>query len=147
KGSDEFRRVISAEGQKRWTENARSLLVGTGIRKYDELATMSAGRFEVDQFTLLIQSSADVGAFETSLWTLLAVLGAIGFALYLWLFVMLARDIVPSLAGSRLRGPQYVIAAWAGVAIISWFFTFWLFGGYPSFELFLAILAKGMIED
>ncbi len=147
RGSDEFRRVISAEGQKRWTENTRSLLVGTGIRKYDELATLAAARFEVDAFTLLIQSSADVGAYETSLWSLLAVLGAIGFALYAWLLASLARKVVPYLAAHTLRGPDFVIAAWAGTALISWFFTFWLFGGFPSFEVFLGVLAMAMIED
>lgn len=147
KGSDEFRRVISAEGQKRWTEDAKTLVFGTGIRRFDELATMSAMWFEMDAFTLLIQSSADVGAFETSLWTLLAVLGIVGFGLYAWLLALLSREIVAVLATSVLHGADYVIAAWAGLALISWFFTFWLFGSYPSFEIFLGILAKGMIED
>ena len=53
-------------------------------------------------------------------------------ALYFWLFVLLARDIVPFFGRSKLRGPDFVIAAWAGVALISWFLTFWLFGVHPS---------------
>ena len=147
KGSDEFRRVLSAEGLKRWTESRQSLLFGTGTRRFDENVMMLAARFEMDPFTLLIQSSADVGAYETAFWTLLAVLGIVGLLLYAWLLLELLRSILPALKSWRLQGPDFVIVAWAGMAMIGAFFTCVLFGSYPSFEIFLAVLAKGVIED
>ena len=147
KGSDEFRRVISAEGFKRWTDSRESLLFGAGIRRFEESYFATASRFEMDPFTLIIQSAADVGAYETTLWTLLGVLGLVGLVLYAWLLLELMRSILPALRSWRLRGPDFVIVAWAVMAGIGAFFTCVLFGSYPSFEIFLAILAKGMIED
>jgi hypothetical protein len=147
KGSDEFRRVISLEGKKRWTESPRNLLFGAGIRRFDESFFAAASRFEMDPFTLLIQSAADVGAYETTLWTLLGVLGLFGLVLYALLLLSLLRSILPALQTWKLKGANFVVVAWACLAIISAFFTCVLFGSYPSFEIFLAILAKGLVED
>ena len=103
--------------------------------------------FSAEHDTLLIQSAADVGAYETTLWTLLGVLGIVGLVLYAWLLLEFLRSILPVLRNWRLRGPDFLIVAWAGMALIGAFFTCVLFGSYPSLEIFLAILAKGLIED
>lgn len=147
KGSDQFREVISTEGYNRWTSSPTSLLIGVGIKPFDENATLQASRFEVDSFTLVIQSSADVGAYETGLWTVLAVTGGVGFILYGWLLISLGRDCIRAVQAGHLRGGELAICAWAGCALVGWFLTCYLYGGFPSFELFLGFLAKAVVED
>lgn len=147
KGSDQFREVISTEGYNRWTSSMTTMLVGVGIKPFDENATLQAARFEVDSFTLVIQSSADVGAYETGLWTVLAVTGAVGFVLFSWLLVSLGYDCVRAVQAGHLVGGELAICAWAGCALFGWFLTCYLYGGFPSFELFLGFLAKAVVED
>ncbi len=147
KGSDQFRSVISAEGQARWTASPRSIAFGTGIRPFDENFFFAASRFEVDAFTLLIQSAADVGAYETGLWTVLAVTGLTGALLYAWLMLQLILRLLPPIRAGITEGAGYVITVWAAGALISWFPTCFLFGAYPSFEIFLGIVALGYVED
>ena len=147
KGSDEFRSVISAEGRKRWSENARTLLFGTGIRRFDENVIMAASRFELDPFTLMIQVAADVGGYETTIWTLLAVLGLVGLLLYAGLFLAFLRRILPALSGTRFAGSDFVVVAWATIYMVGVFLTCALFGGFPSFEIFLGVLALAIIQD
>ncbi len=147
RGSDQFREVISNEGLVRWTSSWQTMFVGVGIRPFDENATFMASRFEVDAFTLMVQSSADVGAYETGLWTVLAVTGGVGFLLYAWLLVSFSREIVRAIRAGHLRGGELVICAWAGCSLIGWFFTCYLYGGFPSFELFLGFIAMAVVED
>lgn len=147
KGSDQFRTVISDEGYRRWTSSTESLVVGVGIRPFDEGATLMAARFEVDAFTLLIQSSADVGAYETAIWTVLAVTGGLGFLLFSGLLIVLSRDAVRAVQAGHLRGGELAVCAWAAAAMIGWFPTCFLYGGFPSFELFLGFIAKAVVED
>lgn len=147
KGSDQFRSVISDEGYRRWTASPKNFVLGTGIRPFDESSTLMAQRFEVDAFTLLIQSSADVGAYETSLWTLLAITGLTGFLLFAWLQATLARDVIASIRVNHLRGGELAICAWAAVFLTGWFLTFFIYGGFPSFEIFLGLIAKAVVED
>lgn len=147
KGSDQFREVISKEGYNRWTESTKSIVLGYGIRPFDENATLAASRFEVDAFTLTIQSSADVGAYETSLWTILAVVGGAGMLLYIGLNISLIRDILPAIRAGHLRGGELAICAWAACTLLAWFFTNFLYGGFPSLELFLGLMAKAVVED
>ncbi|MBS0659702.1 MAG: hypothetical protein JSR82_15790 [Verrucomicrobia bacterium] len=147
KGSDQFRSVISDEGYRRWSGSLQSFAVGVGVRPYDEAATLMAQRFEVDAFTLLIQSSADVGAYETGLWTVLAVTGVVGMALFAWLLISFSKDVVGALHAGHLFGSELAICIWAAMAMIGWFFTCPFYGGFPSFELFLGFIAKAVVED
>ena len=46
-----------------------------------------------------------------------------------------------------MDGYGRVIVIWAASSQITWFLTIYLFGAFPSMEIFLAILALGYVED
>jgi hypothetical protein len=147
RSSDYFRQTLSNEGYRRWTESPQTLLFGTGIRRFDLGFILNAAKFELEGSTLVVQASADVGAYETSFWSILAVLGLVGMVLYASLLGLLAREVIPAVSKRHYPGPKFVATTWAAFALAGWFVTCWILGGFPSFEIFIGLMAKAIIED
>ena len=148
RGSDEFHTVLRAEGLRRWTASPKNFVVGTGVKPFDVASVMNVGRFEVDQFSLLTQMCADNGGYESALWTVLAVLGAVGFFLYAGLLLPWLRQFFLAVQSRTWRGEQLIIIAWACGSIATWFAMMnFCMATYPSFEIFFAILALAIIAD
>ncbi|OAI42337.1 hypothetical protein AYO41_04395 [Verrucomicrobia bacterium SCGC AG-212-E04] len=147
KGSNLFRQVISAEGYDRWTSTTRTILVGTGMRPFDENYFANASRFELEVFTLLIQNAADVGAYETALWSILAVTGLVGAGLFVFLILSILMRMVPVIPKLRVEGYGWVCVAWAAASLVCYLLLAPFGGGFPSFELFLSLIALAYIED
>ena len=147
KGSGRFREVISEEGRKRWLESTRTFVIGTGIRPFDEAYFASSSRFEVEEFTLLVQNAADVGAYETGLWTMLAVTGLAGLVLFFWACISLLRGLLRGLRELPTDGFGRAFAAWGAAALVSFLLLCVLAGGFPSFEIFLAMIGLAYLQD
>lgn len=147
RGSDEFHTTLRAEGLRRWTADPKNIAVGTGIKPFDVGSVLNVGRFEVDQFSLLTQMCADNGGYESALWSVLAVLGAVGFFLYAGLLLPWLRQLFLAVRSRKWRGEQFIIIAWACASIATWFVMMNFYGSYPSFEIFFAILSMAVIAD
>ena len=70
--------ILPGEAYHRWSANLQSMAVGTGIKKFQPFVKDWAAGREALYFNGKV--SADMGAYESGFWTLLAVTGAIGFA-------------------------------------------------------------------
>jgi hypothetical protein len=108
---------------------------------------MNVGYFEIDPSSLLVQMVADNGAYESGLWAVLAVTGTVGLLLYSCLLLPWLWQFFTVLRRQRWRGEQFIIIAWACASIATWFAMMNFYGSFPSFEIFLAILALALIAD
>ena len=147
RGSDEFHTTLRAEGLRRWMSSPRNVVLGTGIKPFDVGSVLNVGRFELDQYSLLTQMCADNGGYESALWAVLAVVGAVGFFLYAGLLLPLLRQLFVTLQSGVWRGEAFIIIAWACGSIATWFAMMNYYGGFPSFEIFFAILAISLVAD
>ncbi len=146
KASNEWHRVaLPSEAYKRWTESSRSMAFGTGIRPYNPLElNIFYGR---DFIYAMAQVSADMGAYESGFWTVLAVTGLVGLGLYLWLLGWLLMQLLPVLFKRGMRDVVWAALFWACYSIVSWIVFAVPSGTYPSFEIFIGLLALAAIRD
>jgi hypothetical protein len=142
--SDEWHSGLRDEGLHRWTESPFTFLFGYGIRPSPLL--YETKEFQLDAKTA-INTSANVAAYESGLWTVLAVVGAVGFLFYFFLFFHFWRLTLPYFlrppSGQMWEGFLF----WGCYSSLAWFATCHFQGGFPSLELFLIILATDLLDD
>lgn len=144
-GSNLWHQELPREAYHRWTDNMSTLAFGTGIRPYDPAAQQQTGG--ADYLYTQIKYSADVGAYESGFWTVLAVTGSVGISLYLFVLLYYLWALFPVVWRHGMKNPIYAIAAWSSCGIVSWLVFCVVAGTYPSFELFLAVVAKAALDD
>ncbi|HEY8672009.1 MAG TPA: hypothetical protein VIL63_14290, partial [Terriglobales bacterium] len=137
--------ILPQEAYRRWSDNARSIAVGTGIKKFQPLVKDWA--FGTDAAYYNGQVSADMGAYESGFWTVLAVTGAIGFVLYLVLLAQLFFRLYPRVYRSGIHDLPTGVGFWACLSIASWIAFCVPQGSYPSVEIFLSLLALAAYAD
>jgi hypothetical protein len=147
RGSDIYHENLRKEGWRRFTARPANVIYGTGMKPFDVGAVLNVGYFEIDPSSILVQMVADNGAYESALWTVLAVTGALGFLLYAGLLVPWLWQLVRALREQRWRGEQFIVVAWACGSIAAWFAMMNYYGTFPSFEIFFAILAMALVVD
>ncbi|MBV9659305.1 MAG: hypothetical protein JO295_14490 [Verrucomicrobia bacterium] len=144
--SDEWHRVtLPEEGYRRWTRNAGTILFGNGIRAYTTTTyNLAYGR---NILYFWAQVSADVGAYESMLWTVLAVIGATGFILYtLLLFPWFTQTFLFVYRhGITDATAIFTLSACIGVANDFIFCPF--AGSFPSAEVYTMVLAIAGLKD
>jgi hypothetical protein len=142
--SNQWHRGLQAEGFRRWTESPWTFLFGYGLRPSPEL--FETNQYYVDPQTA-VNISANVGAYESGLWTVLGLVGSLGFLLYALLFLYFLKRTMPYF----LRRPRGTIweglIFWACFSSITWYFLSYYEGSFPSLELFLLILAADAVQD
>ncbi len=146
-GSNTFHQRLNEEGYSRWTTDGSTLLFGVGVRPFDEQYIMGASRFELDPFTLMVKVAADVGAYENSFWTVLAVTGLVGLGLYLTLMTVLFIPIWKALESRSYPRDAFPLLSLAGFLIASWYLFMPIFGHFPSNEVFFGLLAYLTVKD
>ena len=137
--------ILPGEAYRRWSESPRSMAVGTGIKKYNPLVKNWAGGLDALYYNGKV--SADMGAYESGFWTVLAVTGLIGFGLYMFLLIDFFVRLFPRVWRSGIRDVPTAVGFWASLMIASWIIFCVPQGTYPSFEIFVAILALGAYAD
>ena len=147
RGSSAFRAALWAEGYKRWSESARTITVGTGVKPFDDMNAAATASFEMEAFSLMVRNGADVGVYETAFWSMLAVTGVVGFALFFAAFFSVFGRLVRGLRTLPLEGAGKVFAAWGAGALVCCYLLCFVGGSFPSFELFLGMLGLSYIED
>ena len=129
-------------GFERWTETPLTFLFGNRVEPFDEAYNAYSATWETKA-----DIAAKLGLYEAGLWTVLGLAGIIGFLAYLRMFLFLLKGplrLIHSAAGSH---PARALAFIALVSITLWAVFSWIAGGFPSYELLLAFLAKAAYED
>jgi hypothetical protein len=142
--SDDFHKTLREAGYRRWTENLRSILVGHGVRPFDESGWSDRTRDDVTRFS---EQAMLTGRYEKGLWTVLATFGAVGFVLYLNVMRFLVFDAARLLWKNRIRDTEHAFYFLATFGIVSWIVTLNITGGFPSQELMMGLFAKVAHED
>ncbi|MDQ6624135.1 MAG: hypothetical protein M3Y86_11720 [Verrucomicrobiota bacterium] len=137
--------ALPGVARERWSRNWRSMAIGTGIRPFRPI-NFYAG-YERNWIFTMAEVSADMGAYESAFWTLLAVLGLIGMGLYFAVIIWLLRSLLPPLMKRKKRDLTWGVMLWASLAIALWVVLIIPAGGYPSMEIFLGLLALATMAD
>jgi hypothetical protein len=143
-GSDVWHSSLRAEGYRRWTLSPSTFLFGYGIRPSPDIYDTKA--FSIDQASV-IEISANFASYESAFWTVVAVLGAVGFVLYALLFLHFFRELIPYF----LQRPQGTLweglLFWGCYSIFIWYVTCNYQGTFPGLELVMIIMASDIIQD
>ena len=140
--SNEWHLRLMELGLERWTESPWTFLFGNHVEAYDKGYESLSATMEVRA-----QVAARMGLYESGLWTVLAVAGGLGLVLYLRLFFFLLRDPWREIHQHGVQDLAHVFSLWAIVNFFLWACFAWIAGGYPSFELMMAAIAKAAYED
>ncbi len=144
-GSTQWHEVMRQEGFRRWTSSPRSWFIGYDLKPFREDAYYNIGQY--DEEAIRAAASADVGGYESGLWTVLATMGSVGYLFYFIVFLPLWWRTVSYLLRHRVRTVQDGMILWATYASISWYLFGFTAGSYPSLELALMIIASALVQD
>lgn len=142
KASDEWHFRLMQEGYKAWTENAFTIFFGKGTRPFDVRAWGGGKDFEG-----MIEMAVATNRYESSLWTILATFGLVGFTLYIIVLCKIMFTIIPVLLREKIRTPDHAIMFLAAFQCISWFLLCWISGGFPSTEILFGVVAMVAAHD
>jgi hypothetical protein len=143
-GSNWWHNSMHQEGFDRWTESAKTVLFGYGIRSTPDLYQQVSFNMYPQ---LYVYQAANLGAYETSLWTMLGLFGVVGCGLYTCLFIYFWRQTLPYL----IRRPQgtfwEALLFWGCYISLNFYLVSYFTGDFPSFELVMIIIAADAIQD
>ena len=141
-GSDEWHYELMRLGLKRWTASPLTLATGNPVDHYDEsfAGAWASQRNRADIATRM-------GSYESGLWTVLAITGAVGAILYVLAFVNLLKGMLPDLWRRGVRDHAGVFAFLAVCSTFLWLGLCWIYGHFPSQELMWAVIAKVAYYD
>lgn len=137
--------ILPGEARRRWSETPRSMAVGTGIKKFNPMVKDWRGGLDALYYNGKV--SADMGSYESGFWTVLAVTGLIGLILYVAFLIQLFVRLFPRIWRSGITDITTAVGFWACLMVASWLVFCVPQGTYPSFEIFVAILALAAYAD
>jgi hypothetical protein len=128
-------------GYERWTSSLASLFFGHRINP--------EGVYFIKERDYLSRLEIAVGTsrYECTLWTVLATLGIVGTALYIWIFTFLFREIVPIVRKEGIISFHHAVYAAAIISLLLMILFGWIRGGFPGIEMMLGVMAKALYED
>ena len=142
--SDLFHERLRQAGYDRWTESLGSMLVGHGIKPFDEAAWNDK---TIDDVTRFSEQAKMTGRYEKGLWTVLATFGAIGFLLYMYLMWFLVFAAAKHLWNHGLHDYEHAFYFLAAFSIVAWLITMPITGDFPSQQILMGLFAKVVFED
>jgi hypothetical protein len=144
--SDSFHTAVIDEGYKRWTSDWNTLVFGTGIRPYDKGLAESL-LWDPMSGENYMKNSANTGNYEAGLWTVLAVSGLTGLALYLLAFRAFFKTNWHSLRKNGIIDEGHAFAFVGAYYVVTWILFSWKTGGWPSEAIFYLYLGYIWIRD
>ena len=142
RASNEWHRRLIELGFARWTESPLTVVFGNRVEAYSKGYESYSATMEVRA-----QIAARMGLYESGLWTVLGILGAVGLLMYLRLLYFCLKGPFLELRHHGVRDLSHVFYLWAVLSVGLWAAFSWIAGGYPSYELMLAGFAKAAFED
>lgn len=135
--SDYWHRYLSELGWRRWTETPVALIFGNRVMPFDESFNAYSATLEAKA-----EIAAALGAFESGLWTVLVLVGALGIVFYLVVFRFLLDQPFRMLSKAGIQEPAHALAFMAIMQLSMWVVFSWTAGGFPSYELMMAVFAN-----
>lgn len=129
-------------GFERWTASPLTFLFGNRVEPFDEAYNAYSATWETKA-----DIAAKLGLYEAGLWTVLGLAGVIGLLCYASLFVFLLKGPLGLIHHATGNLPARALAFMALISIALWVVFSWIAGGFPSYELLLAFLAKVAYDD
>jgi hypothetical protein len=144
--SDLWHERLREVATDRWLDSPRSILVGNTIKKFDYGFYWSSGFHEFDTEARISQAS-DLGAYETGWFSVLAITGLIGLALFCAAMFTFMKNAFLQLWREGLKDHRTAFSFLTLYSIAIWAVLGWTVGGYPSYELMLGAIAYGSFAD
>lgn len=142
--SDHWHQALREEGYKRWTSSPADFLFGDGITPSFDLYDQK--KFKEDPETA-VKNGANIGGYESGLWSVVGLFGVVGFGLYLLLFIRLRKDVLPYFF-RRPKGTFWEgIVFWGCYSAITWYLVCYFQGYSPEFEMLLMIIAWETVNE
>jgi hypothetical protein len=140
--SDYWHRYLSELGWKRWSQTPLTLIVGNHVSPFDEAFNAYSATLEVKA-----EIAAALGTFESGLWTVLVLVGALGAGLYASAFKFLLSRPFSMLKREGIASPAHALGFMAVIQVSVWAVFSWTAGGFPSYELMMAVFANVACSD
>jgi hypothetical protein len=140
--SDYWHRYLSELGWKRWSQTPLTLIVGNHVSPLDEAFNAYSATLEVKA-----EIAAALGTFESGLWTVLVLVGALGAGLYASAFKFLLSRPFSMLKREGIASPAHALGFMAVIQVSVWAVFSWTAGGFPSYELMMAVFANVACSD
>ena len=140
--SNEWHFQLARKAHYRWLESPLSFFFGRRVMPFSEDYTALSASFHSR-----LQIAAEMGTYESGLWTILAVTGAVGALLFLWVFRDLLRGIPRALWRDGICDYAHAFYFLAFLNIISWVLVCWIAGHFPGTEFMLAGIASAVLYD
>lgn len=129
-------------GFERWSSSPVTFILGNRVEPYSDLYNAYSATLE-----MRADVAAKLGQYESGLWTMLGVMGIVGFLTYTRLFIFLLKKPLQIFQRDGIASPVHALSFLAVIGIGIWLCFSWIAGGFPSYELMLAFLAKAAYDD
>ena len=140
--SNMWHQKLGELGFARWTESPVTVLCGNHVEPFNELFNAYSATWEMKA-----EVAAKMGLYEAGLWTVLGLLGMVGLYAYAALFIFLLKNPFVELQRNGIISPTQGLFFIALVGVFLWAGFSWIAGGFPSYELMMAFLAKAAYDD
>lgn len=134
-GSDTWHAALRDIAVDRWTRSPVSITLGHGARGFEGLIGRT---FLIDRDAMYTNATqaANTGAYEKSIYALLALSGIVGLGLIAWLYWTTARRLVPFIWRNGIHDENGLVMFLALAPVLTWPLLGWIMGGLPHMELF-----------
>ncbi len=140
--SNYWHRYLAEMGWKRWTRNPATFLFGDRVKPFDEAYHAYSTSLETRA-----EIAAQLGSYESGLWSILGVLGAVGAGLYIALFRHFLGPVLSAVRKEGVRDAAHALGCLAIIQFALWSLFCWTAGGLPSYELMMAFFAHVACSD
>ncbi|MDB6055805.1 MAG: hypothetical protein JWN25_3328 [Verrucomicrobiales bacterium] len=138
-GSDVWHSELRRIALERWLSSPWTFLFGNRIKKFDSSSYPQSGNSDIN-FQLALNQAADLGAYESGWFTVIATAGFCGILLVAGVLVLLIRKIYPIIRKEGVRSPALAFCFLGFYYMIIWVVFGWAAGGFPTNELVLSIV-------
>ena len=139
--SDEWHSDLFKFGYNRWSSSTASIFFGNYIDPSD------AWRFSSFDYNIQVKIASAMARYESTLWTVLATLGIIGFSLYVCIFAFLFNDIILIVKRDGIKNFNNAVYAVGIISFLLMIILGWIRGGFPDFAIMLGMMGKALYED
>lgn len=140
-GSDQWHTDLFWLGYEKWTNTWGSFWIGNATDARDVYSFIKLN------YAMQLEIAAGTSRYESTLWTVLATLGVLGFFLYVSVFVFLCRDIVATVLKDGIISRRHGIYAMALISLTPMILFGWIRGGFPVTEILFCVMAKVLCEE
>ncbi|MFZ4438253.1 MAG: hypothetical protein ACOYOS_07490 [Syntrophales bacterium] len=140
-GSNQWHMDLFWLGYGKWTNTWSSFWIGNAIDPRDVYS------FFKSNYAMQLEIAAGTARYESTLWSVLATLGVIGFFLYVSVFAFLCRDIAAKVLKDGIISSSHGIYAIALLSLAPMILFGWIRGGFPTTEILFCVMAKVVYEE